>query len=95
MYKLILSASLLFPIANAYADMNAAKQLFDENDCTKCHSTEKFKYRKDKVNNFDKLHSTVAACANGTNVGWFEEEIEDVSSYLNQKYYHFKVKKGE
>ena len=92
MYKLIICTSLLLFTNNVYADMHTAKQLFDENDCTKCHNVEKFKYRKDKVNSFEKLNSVVGACANGTNTGWFEEEILDVSSYLNNKYYHFKIK---
>ncbi len=54
---------------------------------------DKVKYRKDKVNNFGKLHSMVDACSSNSNTGWFDEEIMDVSSYLNYHYYHFKKQK--
>ncbi|MDB2562577.1 hypothetical protein N9X61_03120 [Sulfurimonas sp.] len=92
MYKLIFSIFLILSTTHIYANESEAKELFEESDCTKCHSVDRFKYRKDKVNNFEKLHRTVNSCVNSTSAGWFEEEIKDVSSYLNAKYYHFKEK---
>ena len=77
------------------ADIDNGKELFDQNNCVKCHATSQFKFREDKVHNYDKLHSMVDACAFNTKVGWFDDEVEDVASYLNQNFYKFKVVKKE
>jgi len=55
-----------------------------------CHNSQDFKKRKEKVNNFKRLQKSVASCAFGNNVGWFDEDMHEVSKYLNKRYYHFK-----
>ena len=93
MLKIISFITSLLYVNNIYADVTTGKRLFNENKCVECHSTDKFKYRKDKVNNFDKLHKTVNSCSSNTNTGWFDDEVMDVSSYLNRDYYHFEIQK--
>ena len=88
MFKILISISLLS--ISLLADKEEAKTLFNESDCLKCHAVSTFKAREHKVNNFKKLHKTVERCVNGSNAGWFEEEIKDVALYLNEDYYHFK-----
>ena len=36
------------------------------------------------------IHKWVESCDNYFNAGWFSEEINKVSKYLNAKYYKFK-----
>lgn len=90
MLKKIIMITLLSTVLAA--DKEEAKALFNETNCLKCHGVNTFKPREHKVNNFLKLHKVIGQCANGNSVGWFEEEIEDVASYLNDEYYHFKKK---
>ena len=49
-------------------------------------------YDKDfrKIKSSKALYSMVEFCANNNGLAWFEEEIIDVSKYLNQKFYKFK-----
>ena len=90
----ILSLTLpLFLTTTLFSDMDEAKELFSEANCVKCHSVTKFKYQKDKVSNFTTLHSAVTSCATATAAPWFDDEIKDVSRYLNKEYYKFKVTK--
>lgn len=91
MLKSLLLTFFILLSNNLYADIDEGKELFKGSNCLDCHSVEKFKYRKDKVNNFDKLHSTVNACSFNTDTGWFDEEIMNVSTYLNHHYYKFKI----
>lgn len=65
------------------------KELFNDADCMSCHVKNDFAKRKDKVNNFTRLHKTVTACQFNNDVGWFDDETLDVSEYLNKKYYKF------
>ena len=92
MLNVSLFTLLAFLSTSLNADFHEAKKMFDENNCLDCHNVEKFKYRKDKINNFGKLHDAVDACSGNSGTGWFEEEIMDVSKYLNNDYYKFKVK---
>ena len=91
MLKLLSYTLPLILVTSAYADMDEAKQLFQEANCVQCHSVSKFKYRKNKVSNFNKLHSMVTACATASAAPWFDDEIKEVSLYLNKEYYKFKL----
>jgi len=42
-----------------------------------------------KIKSSKALYSMVEFCANNNGLAWFEEEIIDVSKYLNQKFYKF------
>ena len=77
------------------ADKSEAKTLFDEAKCMKCHDNSSFTPNEEKVNSFKKLHTKVQRCESGNHVGWFEEEILDVSKYLNNEFYHFKEESVE
>ncbi len=85
---LLLSAVIVSSLLQA--DMKEAEALFDEAKCMECHNNSDFKKKKDKVDSYKKLSKSVNACSSNTDTGWFEEENEDVASFLNHKFYHFK-----
>ena len=85
-------AFLLIFSSNISAEFHEGKKLFYEQNCTDCHSVERFKYRADKISNFEKLHKIVDACSFNTDTGWFDDEVMSVSEYLNHHYYKFKNK---
>ena len=43
-----------------------------------------------KIESSKALYSMVEFCATNNGLAWFEEEIIDVSKYLNQTFYNFK-----
>lgn len=92
MFKILFLTSLLIFSSALYANIDQGKELFDENNCINCHDLKQFKYRKNKVHNFNKLHKVVNACAINSGIGLFDDEVKDVSLYLNHNYYHFKIK---
>jgi len=95
MSKLVLTSIIpLLLTANLFAyDSEEAKELFKDAECMSCHNNEDFAPKKDKTNNFKKLHSSVMACQQANDAGWFDDEALNVSEYLNKKFYHFKEKK--
>ena len=84
--SLLLSFSLL-------ADVHNGEKLFNENNCIQCHAVNNLKPREHKVNSFIKLKKIVGACSFNTDTGWFDDEVMDVTHYLNENYYHFPQKK--
>jgi len=77
---------LISTLLNA-TEHHDAKELFAQAKCMRCHNTNDFQSRKEKVNDFSKLNKSVKACATNTHTGWFEEDVHGVSRYLNHKYY--------
>ncbi len=86
----ILIGSLL-SISIMSAQANEAKELIAEAKCMECHNKKDFKHRPDKVDSFKKLRKSVNACVYSTKTSWFDDEIRDVTLYLNQQYYHYKA----
>lgn len=85
--------------ANPFAKGNAGngKKLHDPK-CMSCHNsmfpdkdgTQLYSEMFRKVDSHKALKGMVEFCSNRTNSGWFEEDIQHVSRYLNDSYYKFK-----
>jgi len=73
------------------ADMDEAKEMVEEAACMKCHVPQHFQHREKKVNSYKKLSDSVRACATNNGAGWFDEDSDVVTEYLNKKHYHYKV----
>lgn len=61
--------------------------------CTECHSVPNHDalYTRENriVQERIRLNGQVSACVQVFSLGWFPEEEQDVSAYLNETYYHF------
>jgi cytochrome c553 len=86
----LLSAIVLQP---ALADITAGEQLHQQN-CVACHAQgfaeqgSAIYTRADRrIHSLAALHSQVNFCQNNLGLGWFEEEVQSVTDYLNQQYY--------
>ena len=94
---LLICASVLADSPFPKGDPKIGQKLFDEQHCNACHaqkfggSGEQMFTRADhKVTTPGKLSGQIAACNTNLKSGWFPEDEEHVSAYLNQKYYKFK-----
>jgi mono/diheme cytochrome c family protein len=66
-------------------------------NCISCHASmfdgkagEIFTRKDRKVKTLEGLKARVQTCATNLNLQWFDEEVDDVTTYLNQEFYHFK-----
>jgi mono/diheme cytochrome c family protein len=104
--SLIASSVLALGLASAvtaqaaqFPKGNAAmgKKLHDAK-CAACHNTmfpdkdgtQLYSDLFRKVDSPAGLRAMVTMCANRSNAGWFDEEIEHAARYLNDTYYQFK-----
>ncbi len=79
-------------------DIKEGKELYLDAKCQKCHlQDDKFdpnSIKKEglssKVKNKDDIRKWVESCDNFFNIGWFPEEIDKVTEYLNNSFYKFK-----
>lgn len=87
--SLVLSGALLS--SNAFASGNAAngKSLFTGSKCGTCHGTEIYTSKDRKVKNLKALEAAVRLNDSKLNTNWFDEDVKDVTAYLNQQYYKF------
>lgn len=85
--KILLVAGGLsvFTLSAHAAEPHPGKVLHDDANCMKCHAAKA--YNPEKSTSYPKLVAAVSFCNNNLNVGWFDDEIEEVADYLNQTYY--------
>lgn len=73
-------------------DIDNGKALHDEN-CMRCHNESLYTSEHSKMMNYENLHQRIIQCELMAELAWFEEEIDDVTAYLNQEFYKFEMKK--
>lgn len=86
--SLVLSSAIIS--SNAYAGNVAnGKALFTGSKCGTCHGTEIYTSKDRKVKNLKALEAAVRLNDSKLNTNWFDEDVKDVTAYLNQQYYKF------
>lgn len=88
--KSIIIVSSIVLNANLQADIEEAKELFKDANCMSCHENGDFKHREEKVNSYPLLSRSVKSCARNNAAPWFDEDMDSVVEYLNEKHYHYK-----
>lgn len=83
---LLLTASI--PGLGNATDIKAGQSLHDTH-CMKCHGSEVYTRPDHHVMSMEGLRQQVQRCDTNLGLTWFEEEIENVSQYLNTQYYKF------
>jgi hypothetical protein len=80
----------------------ASESKLHEANCISCHASmfegkaSDIYTRKDrKVKNWDGLKDRVQMCATNLNLQWFDEDVDEVTHYLNERFYHFKATEAE
>lgn len=95
MKKLFLTEFILMLVFTSptYAvDIENGKTLHNEN-CLRCHDVSMYTRENRLVNSFYELGTRIRDCELLAEAAWFDEEIDDVTAYLNQTFYHFKLEK--
>jgi mono/diheme cytochrome c family protein len=94
MKKRIVIASLALGLAGmsallAAADAERGKTLY-ETRCNACHATSVHQRSARKAKSFDGLRAQVLRWSAEVGGSWSADEIDDVTLYLNQRYYRFR-----
>lgn len=83
------AALTLFLASGALANAGHGKQLHDEH-CTKCHDDSVYTRKDHFITSKKALAKQVNRCALNTGAQLFDEDIADITEYLNTTYYKFK-----
>ena len=89
MKRFVFTALALFLAGTAAADVERGKQLHDEH-CMKCHDDGVYKREDRFITTSEALAKHVKRCALNTGAQLFDEDIADVTEYLNATYYQLK-----
>jgi cytochrome c553 len=71
------------------ADISHGRQLQQAN-CMGCHDDAMYTRENRKVTTPDGLQKQVRRCEQSLGLQWFDEDIDAVSTYLNDSFYKFK-----
>ncbi len=83
---------LLFSLPVQAVDIENGKTLHNEN-CVRCHNETPYTRENRIVNSLDELHTRISQCELSAELAWFDEEINDVTAYLNNAFYRFNLEK--
>ncbi len=72
------------------ADLGRGKALY-QNHCRGCHESTAHVRDDRRARDLSELRGWVARWALQIEMGWSRDEVEDVTGYLNDAYYRFKV----
>jgi hypothetical protein len=73
-------------------DIENGKALHDAN-CLRCHDETNYTRPNRIVDSYDALRKRISDCEIMAEMAWFEEEIDDVTAYLNDAFYRFELEK--
>lgn len=83
---------LLFSASVQAVNIENGKALHNEN-CTRCHDSSHYTRENRIVKSFDELRTRIRDCEIMSEAAWFDEEIDDVTTYLNERFYRFNLEK--
>ncbi len=84
-----LAGLLMSTVVMAEGNVANGKKLFTEAKCNQCHTTSVYTKPDRKVKTLKALEAKVRLCDSNLSTNWFDDEIHDVTAYLNQQYYKF------
>jgi mono/diheme cytochrome c family protein len=86
----VLVASLLLAISAAQAAADAERgNVLYETRCKACHASSVHNREARKAKSFANLRAQVLRWSAQVGGGWTAGEIDDMTLYLNRRYYHF------
>jgi mono/diheme cytochrome c family protein len=74
--------------ATLAANLERGHQLI-ETHCQRCHASEVYTRPDRRVSSLPGLHKQVQRCEQMLGLTWFDEDINNAATYLNQEYYKF------
>ena len=83
---------LLLSVPSATAQLIEAQrgQLLYESACTECHTQSVHSRQSRVAKTFEEVREFVARWSAASGLRWNEQQIHDVSVYLNQRYYNLR-----
>ena len=78
--------------ASQFSAGDAARgQELHQANCTRCHDAAIYTRPDRIVHSYAQLRDRIQLCELSAELGWFEEEVEDVAVFLNSTYYKFEA----
>ncbi len=87
-YLLAIAFALSFSANVQAQDADNGKALHNDN-CTRCHDSAVYTRPDKRVTTLPKLGKQVRFCKDNLGITWFDDEVNDVVTFLNNNYYHF------
>lgn len=86
-------AALAFTLFIAAPSLGAAEpekgKALNEQHCLQCHGGEVMTRPDRRVQDRGQLRNQVSRCEQNLNLRWFEDDIDNVTEFLNRDFYHF------
>jgi len=83
-----MAVALALLAGQTFADTEHGQQLHNKS-CVKCHNSGVYTREDRFIANKDALKTQVQRCNVNVGAQWFDEDVDDVTDFLNTTYYKF------
>lgn len=80
---------LIFSMSAQADDEDFHAKKFHQASCTGCHDSNVYTREQRRVDSLPRLESQVRMCDANLGNNLFDEDIQSLTNYLNDNYYHF------
>ena len=87
--QIVFFTLLSIPAAMATAADTAHGKNLTQQHCMSCHDNSMYTRDKRRVTTLAGLQNQVRRCELSLGLKWFDEDINDVTAYLNESFYKF------
>lgn len=87
-YALLFTVMFAIPVSAMAADISNGKSLQQKN-CMSCHDDGVYTRSDRRVTTMEGLTKQVKRCELSLGLQWFDDDINDVTGYLNESFYKF------
>lgn len=105
-YGLLITLSLSWSVPTIAEDTQKKQDVphskLHEANCIECHAgmfdgkpNTIYTRKERKVKTAEGLRSRVQMCATNLSLKWFDEDIDEVTNFLNKKFYHFEAETAQ
>jgi len=87
--KLLITATLASASTLSMAADSAHGKALQQKNCMSCHDDGVYTRKERKITSLTGLDKQVRRCELSLGLQWFDDDVEDVVSYLNESFYKF------
>lgn len=94
LYLSALTSTALF-MSSSFAQAEKNAELYEqgktehEANCVRCHTDSVYTREDRLINSMEALNKQVNRCKENIGIAWFDEDVDAVVHFLNEKYYKF------
>lgn len=89
-YNALGAVVIMLVCLTGFSETTKSGQGLHDSNCISCHNDSVYQRKNRIIKTMAGLKTQIRRCETTLDLTWFDEELDSVADYLNNKYYQFK-----